>query len=186
MQTRPTGVCVCISNGLLKGNNVLYKGINIGMVNTIEMVNDSAIKVVMSLDEKMTIYINKNAVSSIGSDGLVGNMIVNMLPGEGIAEPTEYGDAIKSFSKIGPNDVLSVTVKNAEVLTEDLLRIINSINKGQGTLSILLNDTLMASDLKASIRNVTLSGFNASNTIYELNSFVCLYKRIRHLFYELI
>ena len=162
-------------NGLQKGNNVRYSGINIGTVNAIEMVNDSTIRVEMSLDEKMMIHINKNAVSSIGSDGLVGNMIVNILPGQGISEPIENGDTIESFSKIGPNDVLSdlsVTVKNAEVLTEDLLRITNAINKGQGTLSVLLNDTLMASDLKLSIKNVKLAGVNASNTIDELNRFV--------------
>ena len=36
-------------NGLIKGNNVRYSGINIGNVNSIEMVNDSTIKVAMNI-----------------------------------------------------------------------------------------------------------------------------------------
>lgn len=162
-------------NGLQKGNNVRYSGINIGTVKVIEMVNDSTIRVDMNIEEKIVTHIRKNAVATIGSDGLVGNMIINIVPGEGIAEMIEDGDVIKSFSKIGPDDILSnlsVTIQNTEVLTEDLLRITNSINKGQGTFAVLLNDTLMASDLKMSMKNLKMASLNASNTVHELNGLI--------------
>ena len=57
-------------------------GINIGTVRAIEMVNDSTIRVDMIIEEKIIAHIKKNAIATIGSDGLVGNMIVNIVPGK--------------------------------------------------------------------------------------------------------
>lgn len=162
-------------NGLQKGNNVRYSGINIGTVKSVSMLNDSTIIVEMNIDEKITSHIKKNAVAIIGSDGLVGNMIINIQPGHGIAPSVEDGDIIASFSKIGPDDImstLSVTIKNAEKLTEDLLKITNAINQGQGTLTLLLNDTILASDIKSTFNNLKMASRSASNTINELNSLV--------------
>lgn len=162
-------------NGLQKGNNVRYSGINIGTVKIIEMVNDSTVKVEMNIEENIINHIRKNAVATIGSDGLVGNMIVNILPGDGTAATIENGDIIKSFSKIGPDDLLSnlsVTIKNTEILTEDLLKITNSINTGKGTLATVLNDTIMSSDLKQTMRNLKGMSQDASNTLLELNQLV--------------
>src|SRR5690606_16140624 len=162
-------------NGLQKGNNVRYSGINIGTVKTIEMVNDSVVKVEMVIEENIVKHIRKNAVATIGSDGLVGNMIINILPRDGIAGVIENGDMIKSFSKVEPDDLLSnlsVTIKNTEILTEDLLKITNAINNGQGTLATVLNDTVMSSDLKQTIKTLKEVSVNASNTLLEFNGLV--------------
>ena len=162
-------------NGLQKGNNVRYSGINIGIVKAIEMVNDSIVRVDMSIEENIVKHIRKNAVATIGSDGLVGNMIVNILPRDGTAETIENGDMIKSFSKVGPDDLLSnlsVSIKNTEILTEDLLKITNSIKNGQGTLATILNDTIMSSDLKQAVRNIKIVSHDASNVLDELNDLV--------------
>lgn len=166
-------------NGLQKGNNVRYSGINIGTVKTIEMVNDSVVKVEMVIEENIVKHIRKNAVATIGSDGLVGNMIINILPREGAAETIENGDVIKSFSKVGPDDLLSnlsVTIKNTEILTEDLLKITNAINNGNGTLATVLNDTLMASDLKQTVRNLKGMSQDASNVLADINQLVASIK----------
>jgi phospholipid/cholesterol/gamma-HCH transport system substrate-binding protein len=162
-------------NGLQKGNNVRYSGINIGTVKSIQMVNDSIVKVEMSIEETIVRHIRKNAVATIGSDGLVGNMIVNILPRDGMAQTIENGDMITSFSKIAPDDLLSnlsVTIKNTEILTEDLLRITNAINNGEGTLATILNDTMMSNDLKQAVKNIKMMSQNATNTLSELNHLV--------------
>ncbi|OYX26097.1 MAG: ABC transporter permease [Flavobacteriales bacterium 32-35-8] len=162
-------------NGLQKGNNVRYSGINIGTVRAIEMVNDSIVKVEMNIQENIVKHIRKNAVATIGSDGLVGNMIINILPRDGMAGVIENGDMIKSFSKVEPDDLLSnlsVTIKNTEILTEDLLKITNAINNGQGTLATVLNDTVMSSDLKQTIKTLKEVSVNASNTLLEFNGLV--------------
>ena len=66
-------------NGLQRGNNVRFSGIDIGTVKAISMINDSTIQVDMNIQEDITAHIKKNAIATIGSDGLVGNMIVNIV-----------------------------------------------------------------------------------------------------------
>lgn len=162
-------------NGLQKGNNVRYSGINIGTVKTIKMANDSTVKVEMNIEENIAKHIKKNAVATIGSDGLVGNMVLNILPRDGMAASIENGDSIKSFNKVEPDDLLSnlsLTIKNTEILTEDLLKITKAINSGKGTLAAVLNDTLMSSDLKQTFRTIKEMSQDASHTVSELNQLV--------------
>ena len=163
-------------NGLQKGNNVRYSGINIGTVKSIEMVNDSTIKVDMHIEEGIVTHIKKNAIAAIGSDGLVGsNMIVNIVPGKGIDDVIEDGDIIASYSKIRTDDILNtlnVSSENAAILTSDLIKITDAMIHGKGTLAVLLNDTIMSKELQQSVRNLTIASRNASKTISEVNDIV--------------
>lgn len=104
-------------NGLQLGNNVRFSGINVGVVKAIEMENDTTIRVRMSIEQKMQQHIKKDAIATIGSDGLVGNMLVNILPGKGSSEYLKDGDQIISYSRIGTADMLgtlNVTNENAD------------------------------------------------------------------------
>ena len=51
-------------SGLILGNNVRYSGINVGTVKSIEMINDSVIKVDMKIEEKMVKHIKKDAIAA--------------------------------------------------------------------------------------------------------------------------
>ena len=166
-------------NGLQRGNNVRYSGIDIGIVKDISMINDSTIKVEMNIEEKIVTHIKKDAIATIGSDGLVGNMIINIVPGKGIAKIISNGDIIESYSKIGADDILStlsVTGENAAILTADLLKITSAMVEGEGTLALLLNDTTMAQDLKQSVTNLKTASRGASNSISELNHIITALK----------
>ena len=137
-------------NGLQNGNNVRYSGIVVGTVNGIQMINDTTIEVNMIVQERMRPHIRKNAIATIGSDGLVGSMIINIVPAREPGAPIASGDRIASYSRIGTEDMLStlnVTNENAALLTADLLEITESLKNGKGTLGRLLNDTLMSKNL---------------------------------------
>ncbi len=162
-------------SGLQKGNNVRYAGINIGTVNSIEMENDTSIRVSMLIQEKMRVHIKKNAIAAIGTDGLVGSMIINIVPGLGDASLVKENDRIASLSKIATADMLStlsVTNENAALLTEDLLKVTASINRGEGTLGRLLNDTLWASELQQTLTNLKYASRGANLTINKLNGII--------------
>ncbi|PJE44516.1 MAG: MCE family protein [Flavobacterium sp.] len=159
-------------SGLQLGNNVRYSGINVGTVRGIEIVNDSTINVEMEIDRTVFPHIKKNAVATIGSDGLVGSVIINIIPGKGEALPVQPGDIIKSNNRIRTDDMLStlnVTNENAAQLTADLLKITNDINKGKGTIGVLLRDSAMAKDLKATIHNLKITSEKTSKTMDNLN-----------------
>jgi len=166
-------------NGLQNGNNVRYAGIDIGTVKNINMINDSTIRIYMNIDEKIISHIKKDAIATIGSDGLVGNMIVNIVPGKGIEGVISNGDIIESYSKIGADDILttlSVGSENAAILISDLLKITTAMLEGEGTVGLLLNDTIMAQDLKQSVNNLKMASRGATNSINELNSIISAIK----------
>lgn len=167
-------------NGLQLGNNVRFSGINIGTVRGIEIVNDSAIRVVMYIDNKIFKHIKKDAVASITSDGLVGNMIINIIPGKAKGAPVEPGDVIQSSNRVRTDEMLStlnITNENAALLTVDLLRITKEITQGKGTIGLLINDTLMAKDLKETMHYLKLSSKGTSESVQKLNQLITLLNR---------
>jgi phospholipid/cholesterol/gamma-HCH transport system substrate-binding protein len=162
-------------NGLQLGNNVRYSGINAGTVSGIEMVDDSEIIVEMLIQDKIGNRIKKNAVATIGSDGLVGSMIVNIIPREGSFPYVISGDTIDSYSKIGADDMLTtlnVTNENAALLTSDLLKITTQVLEGKGTIGMLINDSIMAQDLKQTIFQLKQASTKASMAISGLKDIV--------------
>lgn len=159
--------------GLQLGNNVRYSGINIGTVRSIEIVNDSTISVEMQIDKSIFPHIKKDAIATIGSDGLVGSVIINIIPGKGNAERVNPGDILQSTNRIRTDDMLntlSTTNENAAQLTADLLKITNDINNGKGTIGVLIHDTIMAHDLKETIHYLKLTSQKTSQTIDNLNN----------------
>lgn len=163
------------TNGLQKGNNVRYSGINVGIVKDITMLNDSVIKVDLLIEENMIQHIKKDAIATISTDGLVGNMIVNIIPGKGEQTPVKQGDFIKSYTKIGTADMLntlSVTNENAALLTVDLLKITNAINKEKGPLGMLINDSVISNDIKQIVINLKQTSYETSKTIRSLNGII--------------
>ncbi len=163
------------ASGLQNGNNVRFSGINVGTVNKIEMVNDTTIKVHMIIEEKMQEHIKKDAIATIGSDGLVGSMLINIVPGKGEATLIGPGDELQSYSKVATQDMmntLNTTNENAALMTADLLKVTQSLIKGKGTLGRLLNDTTMANDFQETITNLKYTSNLANATMAQLNKMV--------------
>ena len=162
-------------NGLQLGNNVRYSGISVGTVRGIEMINDTTIRVDMIIDKTIFTHIKKNAIATIGSDGLVGNMIINIIPGIGEEASVQPGDEIRSRNRVSTDDIfntLSKTNKNAATLTANLLKITDKMMDGKGTMGSLITDTLMARDLKETMRYLKLTGKGASETMLKLNQLI--------------
>jgi phospholipid/cholesterol/gamma-HCH transport system substrate-binding protein len=161
-------------NGLQPGNNVRYSGIDAGTVRTIEMVNDTTIRVQMAIERKILKHIKKDAVATISSDGLVGSMVINIIPGNG-NQPVSSGSVIKSYSRIRTEDILktlNVTNENAAILTSDLLKITNKIEQGKGSVGVLLNDTIMASDMKEMLHYLKLTSIETAISMKKLNQLI--------------
>lgn len=146
--------------GLQVGNNVRYAGINVGSVADIIFVNDSTLQVDMQLNDKVRNIIKKDATASIGSDGLVGNVIVNIGPGSGNMPPAENGDFIASFSRAGTDDILKTlgnTNETFAILALNLLEITEKLNSGQGTLPLLIRDSIMGAQVAQSLYNLRMT-----------------------------
>ena len=67
--------------GLKEGDKVWLSGVQIGTVKTVRIVKVGEVIVSLSLKEKQNEFIRENSTAIIGSDGLVGNKIVIIHPG---------------------------------------------------------------------------------------------------------
>lgn len=160
-------------NGLQPGNNVRYSGIDVGTVRSITMINDTAIKVNMALQRNIISYMHSNAIATINSDGLVGSMVVNIIPGEGTSKKVTPGNYIKSYNRVRTEDMLktlTVTNENAALLTEDLLKITHQINNGKGSIGVLLKDEQVAMMLRETIINLKNGSRETTAILLKVNS----------------
>ncbi len=144
-------------NGLQPGNNVRFSGINVGSVMGVNIQNDSTIEVVMRVREDVRKFIKSDALVTIGTDGLMGNMIININPGRGNAPIVEDNTLLQSYSRVKTDDILktlNMTNENAAMLTRSLLDVVENIQHGKGTLSYLVYDTMLRINLFQSISNL--------------------------------
>ena len=162
-------------NGLQTGNNVRFSGINVGTVKKIVILNDSLIRVDMIIEDNVVSHIKKDAVASIGTDGLVGNMIINIVPGKGVSEPVSQGDSILSEHKTSTDEILKTinsTSTNAKLITDNLVKITHQLNSKNGTMGMLINDTEMSTDLKQTISNLKITTQSTSQSMANLNTII--------------
>lgn len=144
-------------NGLQVGNNVRFAGINVGTIEAIEIITDSTVKVDMILDVKTQQFIKKDAKAIIGSDGLMGNKIMNVSPGTTAFAMVENNNMIGTTIPISLDDMLlklKNTTDNAALITDDLAAIMGNIRSGKGTIGKLFMDTVFADNLDKTIVNV--------------------------------
>ena len=162
-------------NGLKEGNNVRFSGINVGTVKSIQMLNDTVIVVKIAVNKKISPHIKKDAKAVITSDGLVGNMIINIIPGGESVVSIELGDTIKSYSRIRTDEMLntlSVTNENAALLTSELLLITKEIAGGKGVIGAMVNDPSITNDLRQILMNLRNASYEASSSIKNINLLV--------------
>jgi len=159
-------------NGLQLGNNVRLSGVNVGTVRGIKILNDTSIVVEMLIDESTIHLIKKNSIASVSSDGLVGSMIVDILPGnKPSGKVINPGDTIASISKVPTSEMLKTLRKtndNAALLTEDLLKITNAINNGEGAMGALIKDEKLANNITKTFSNFEKTSLNANLAISRL------------------
>ena len=59
-------------SGLQVGNNVRFSGINVGVVDKINIINDSTLHVQMLIRKNINQFIKSDAIVALGSDGMIG------------------------------------------------------------------------------------------------------------------
>ncbi|MBK6834343.1 MAG: MCE family protein [Bacteroidetes bacterium] len=148
------------ADGLMSGNSVRFAGINIGTVESVEIINDSTVLVQMVIQNKATQHIKKNSIASIGTDGLMGNKLVNISSVNKTAGSIEDGDELTTLKAVSASDMmrtLSITNENILAITEDLKEISSKLNKSNSLWSFL-SDTTITDDLRQTIVSIRLTG----------------------------
>ncbi|MEX2597655.1 MAG: MlaD family protein [Salibacteraceae bacterium] len=144
-------------NGLQRGNNVRLAGIDIGTVNSVTIVSDSAVVVDIIVRENVQKFIKEDAVAIIGTDGLMGNKIVNIGSGTYEANTIQDGDTLETFDVLHTDEIfrtLAETNVNVAIVAEKLALTMQDIHAGKGVVGRLINDSTMARNLQNTIANI--------------------------------
>jgi phospholipid/cholesterol/gamma-HCH transport system substrate-binding protein len=151
-------------NGLMAGNNVRFAGIDVGTVESVQIVNDSLVNVVMIVEKDVQKFIRKNSMAAIGTDGLMGNKLVNISPAGIVSDMVHEGDTLPSLRPLDTDEMfrtLNMTNENVRQITEDLKRITQRLNSSQSLWNLLM-DSSIAENVKATLINIRSASSNTA------------------------
>lgn len=160
--------------GLVPGNNVRYAGIEVGTVRRIQILNDTLVEVIMMVQNKMKPFIRNNAVTTIGTDGLMGNKVINIVAARKEAAAVSEGDVLASRPSIDSDEMLRTlnkTNRDIAVVAENLKTTVLRINNSKA-LWKLLNDEGVPDDIRTAASQVKLATVRAAGMMTDLNNVV--------------
>ncbi len=165
--------------GLMPGNNVRFSGIQVGTVKRVNIISDTLIEVEMIIDEKMLKYIHKNAVTEIGTDGLVGSKIVNISPSREPAPLVQENDILIRGKQVDTQEMLrtlSKTNSTIAFVADELKSTAIHINQSRALWRVL-DDSILPDNLRRSASNIRLATAKAYDMVNDLDQIVSSVKK---------
>lgn len=160
-------------NGLKVGNNVRFSGINVGTVKSLLFVTDTTVVVEFMIKKEVQQYIKSDATTSIGTDGLMGDKIVNILPGNPINPMVKENDYIQSRKAIEITDLtksLKTSLEFTQTTTQQLAAFSNTLNNKNGVIYKLLSDQKLVGSLSKTSANLEASSTELVNFTTKINA----------------
>jgi phospholipid/cholesterol/gamma-HCH transport system substrate-binding protein len=165
-------------DGLMEGNNVVFSGIQAGTVKNIAIINDTTIEVTMLIDSKVKGYIHNNAEAAIGTEGLMGNKVVNIQPVKGNSPIVQNGSLLAAQKQTSMDEMLqtlSKTNNNVATISEALK--ITVLRLDTSAIFNVLNDKNIGISLRSSLNNINTATGNASEMTSGLDEIVMQIKQ---------
>jgi phospholipid/cholesterol/gamma-HCH transport system substrate-binding protein len=128
----------------------------------------------MLIDDKMEKVIRNNAIVSIGSDGLMGNKVINISPARITAPFVRKGEILKSSKAINTEDMLLTLAKtnqDVSVIAAQLKIAVQRVNSSTALWAIL-NDGSLPDNIRTSAANVQLATAHAAVAASDLQSII--------------
>jgi len=143
--------------GLQEGNNVRFSGVNVGTVDNISIISDTTVRVEFLISEHVRRFIKKDALASIGSEGLMGNKVLVVSPGTGGKTEIENNDTVGTVQPVNVDDLilsLKATIDNTTDVTGNLADITDNIQSGRGTIGRLFMSQTDAQKFDTTLGNL--------------------------------
>jgi phospholipid/cholesterol/gamma-HCH transport system substrate-binding protein len=159
------------ASGLKEGNNVRFSGINIGSVNAVTL-SDSFVIVDLVIKKDFQEFIKKDVTATIGSDGLMGDKVLTINPGNFSTEPVKDGDVIQTIKAIDMDDImasLKTNVDNAGIISAQLAEFTFKINNGNGILSRVISDPGFSNSFQTTLANLQNSSEEVAKFTVSMN-----------------
>lgn len=152
-------------NGLLPGNNVRFRGMDIGTVSDMDMVDDETIRIEMLIHKSKKQFIGKNYQVAISTDGLMGNKVLQIVAAQGDFRPVDDEDVLSASTESSTDEILERLDHSGEYLEKSLINIASITEKldANNLLWDLLSDEQMVGEIKLAITEFRAAGAAARN-----------------------
>jgi phospholipid/cholesterol/gamma-HCH transport system substrate-binding protein len=159
-------VCADFSNvdGLMPGNNVRFNGFDVGTVLKLQPSTESLIHVEFSIAEDYVPLISIHSIASIGTDGLLGNKLLNIEPGVSFERAIQEADCLQTRELVAMDAAmrtLNETNNNLLLLSKDLLGVTQRLSQDNAFWRFLA-DTSLSDQLKRSLVKVSVASENTA------------------------
>lgn len=155
-------------SGLAEGNNVRLSGIKVGTVTGIEIVNDSLVKVYTVVEKDAQKFIRADSKLSIGSDGLMGDKVINIIKGSPDTSIVKDGAVLASVKPFDSAKLLASlqrTALNAEVISTEFAKMSRQLNSSKGAIGRLLNDSAFSVHMERTVRHLEHASYGLSENM---------------------
>ncbi len=134
------------TQGLSKGAQVTLSGLEVGRVTDIRFVERDTAQVLelnLSLDRSERSRITASSVATIRTVGVLGDKFIDISLGDPTQPPLQPGESLPVRGEIDWSETFARATDAIDDLTRFLMNgneTLERLNRGQGTLSLLLND----------------------------------------------
>ncbi len=159
--------------GLQVGNNVRFSGINVGTVDAITITSDTTVQVEFIVEKHLQKFIKKDSRAVIGSEGLMGNKIINITPGSAGSTQIADNGQITTIKPIDTDAILQdvkTSIENVKGISADLGSILGNVRQGKGTIGTLLVDTNFSKNIKQTMVNLSNGTRGIEQTMKSIKS----------------
>ena len=132
------------AEGVKPGNIVVMSGYNVGTVTDIELsTNADSVRLTLRISERVRKFIKPDSRAEIKQEGLVGNKIINLLPGSTTLSSVgtfEYIQGVPPFALTSLADNVTSITDTTRIVMNEIKQLLVHLNRGDGSLGKLLTD----------------------------------------------
>jgi phospholipid/cholesterol/gamma-HCH transport system substrate-binding protein len=145
--------------GLRPGAPVWFSGIEIGRVKSLSFYRGREIKVSVYIDRNVLQHLRKDSSATILTLGLLGDKYLELSPGSAESPALREGDSLAGSVQMEFQDIVEKSKESISRLNDLAKRLDNfiaMIERGEGTVPMLLRDKSLYENLKDAAKSLSI------------------------------